>query len=161
MKRFLMLALLLASCANPVPSVASETSYPLTPDERITPGDYCTRQDPDFDEERYLERIPHCKRNVSNATKEAVYRAYGLSYNPGKAFTIDHKIPLSMGGSNSKLNLWPQSVKIHTGKDEYYTFCRLRDGVLNQAAAIRIVLDIKQGLAPIGSVTQPANCADY
>ena len=157
--RLLLIALLLVGCGVAPPTRLYD--FPAVPDADLTPGSMCSRSDPDFDELRYLERIPHCKRNVSSATKRAVYASYGLGYNPDKAYTIDHLISLSMGGSNRASNLWPQHRSIHTARPEYYTFCRLRDGDLTQAAAIKIIMDIKLGFAPIDSVTQPPRCEDY
>jgi len=48
-------------------------------------------------------------RKVSQATKNAVYRAYGMS--PKKKpcpCEVDHLISLEIGGSNDAKNLWPQ-----------------------------------------------------
>lgn len=45
-------------------------------------------------------------REVSSATENAVAAEYGLSSHEG--YEIDHLIPLELGGSNSRLNLWPE-----------------------------------------------------
>ena len=48
-------------------------------------------------------------RAVPRALRIQVYRKYGItSSNPGD-YQLDHLIPLSLGGSNSIRNLWPQS----------------------------------------------------
>ena len=51
----------------------------------------------------------HSVRNVSAATKRAVYAEYGIaSHQPGK-YEVDHLISLELGGSNDIRNLWPES----------------------------------------------------
>ena len=49
-------------------------------------------------------------RNVTEATKQAVCRAYGIARADctGKNYEIDHLISLELGGSNDIRNLWPQ-----------------------------------------------------
>jgi hypothetical protein len=51
-------------------------------------------------------------RNVSNATKQQVFKLYGLTRTTGwcapKNCEVDHLISLELGGSNSVKNLWPQ-----------------------------------------------------
>jgi len=47
-------------------------------------------------------------RNVSNKKKKQIFDTYGINPRSDK-FEIDHRVPLSIGGSNDKLNLWPQS----------------------------------------------------
>ena len=47
-------------------------------------------------------------RNVSDATKLSVFRAYGIDP-ASDHFEIDHLIGLELGGSNDAKNLWPQS----------------------------------------------------
>src|SRR5438874_872999 len=76
------------------------------PDPHCTPGkvfknvtakDVCTKG--------YAHKV----RNVSLTTKRTVYRWYGLTYpQPWHTFVTDHLIALSLGGSNSSKNLFPQ-----------------------------------------------------
>jgi hypothetical protein len=50
-------------------------------------------------------------RNVSDETKEAIVKTYGIVYNPadeGKVYEIDHLVSLELGGSNDPSNLWPE-----------------------------------------------------
>ena len=92
------------------------------PDPAITPGRVATV----IDEEglpRPLTLQEICGRstkdkgvrNVSNATKEAVRRSYGLTSkrdrwcNDERACEVDHLIPLAIGGDNDVRNLWPEA----------------------------------------------------
>jgi hypothetical protein len=43
--------------------------------------------------------------------KREVYNSYGITRWEKGEYEIDHLISLSLGGSNSKKNLWPQSYK--------------------------------------------------
>ena len=58
-------------------------------------------------------------RNVSVATKQKIYGAYGLSY-PQKsgAYEADHLIPLELGGSNDIANLFPEAGEPRPGYHE-------------------------------------------
>jgi hypothetical protein len=40
-----------------------------------------------------------------------VYRSYGITHWEKGEYEIDHLVSLSLGGSNSKKNLWPQSYQ--------------------------------------------------
>ena len=120
----------------------SAYSQPITsPDIDMTPGSYCTTSDPDFREFRYDEQIPWCKRNVDYDTKVIVYNMYGME--PDDAYTIDHLIPLSLGGSNHIDNLWPQHESVYSGRLEYNMYVKLRRGEVTQQEAIDTVLEFK------------------
>jgi hypothetical protein len=41
-------------------------------------------------------------------TKEGVYAAYGITTHAAGEYELDHLIPLELGGSNARSNLWPQ-----------------------------------------------------
>jgi hypothetical protein len=49
-------------------------------------------------------------RNVSESTKEAVYREYGITSHTTGQYEVDHLISLELGGSNDISNLWPESA---------------------------------------------------
>lgn len=57
-------------------------------------------------------------RSVSVNTKRQVYAEYGMGYNPGHAFVIDHLIPLELGGDNIISNLWPEKIAQAARKDQ-------------------------------------------
>lgn len=141
MKLTLLLTLLLSFQF----SFAFTHLQPVKPNEAQTPGEVCTTKNPDFSEFRYAEKIPYCKRNVSTRTKNGVYRSYGVNLKNKKAYTIDHLIPLSIGGTNSVKNLWPEpkSIKDLRYNLELEIYYAVKSGDLTQAEAIEIVLDAK------------------
>jgi hypothetical protein len=50
-------------------------------------------------------------RHVSSATKDAIYRAYGLGRHfDGANGEVDHLISLELGGSNVRANLFPEAA---------------------------------------------------
>ena len=122
----------------------SSFPYDLTPDIDVAPGDLCTRNNKDFDGYRYNERIAHCKRRVSKSTKKKVCARQGVSDSERrKYYTVDHIIPLSIGGSNSMKNLWCQHRDIHTGNLEFWVYNQLKDGSMTHAESIEYILDYK------------------
>lgn len=116
-------------------------SYPKTPDISISPGQLCSRSDSDFKEYRYGEKIPYCRRNVSTRLKDQICARDGVYDRTG--YTVDHIIPLSMGGSNSEKNLWCQSRIIYSGHLEFWLYIKLRDGDMRQAEAVHYIMSHK------------------
>jgi 5-methylcytosine-specific restriction endonuclease McrA len=105
-------------------------------------GSLCTFDDPDYDEARYEEEIPHCRRNVSTARKKRIcLRDGGIT--DRSDFTVDHIIPLSLGGSNHDDNLWCQHRSLAVTDVEYESYLLLRNGELTQEEAIGMVLEEK------------------
>jgi hypothetical protein len=121
------------------------SAFPFTPDESLTSGSLCTTHDPDFQEFRYREKIAYCKRSVSSSDKEKIYRTYGVSQKCRKEYTIDHFIPLSVGGTNRPDNLWPEpkSIKALRKDLEIELFKAIRDGRITQDEAIEKIRDAK------------------
>jgi len=70
---------------------------------KLTPSDVCAKPD-------HIDPcgIPRCNRQVSEATKRAVFKEYGIDYAKHECCEVDHLIPLELGGSNSIKNLWPE-----------------------------------------------------
>ena len=122
----------------PISDLGTPTSDHWYPIPKTTPGALCTRSNPDFDEVRYAEKIPHCARNVSHATKVAVSVPYGVSEEELKNYQVDHLIPLALGGSNAPLNLWPvpYTAARNKAKFEFVTYNELKDGKISQKEAI-------------------------
>lgn len=100
------------------------------PDRNCTPGDILD-----------VDMLIICRpgyatnaRNVSDTLKDQVYQNYGINKSTGNT-VIDHMIPLELGGSNSILNLWPESAIPYPGfyqKDnvENYLHDRVCDGTI-------------------------------
>ncbi|GHF65420.1 hypothetical protein GCM10017781_46380 [Deinococcus metalli] len=80
---------------------------PLLPDPALTPGDALTSDPAVICTPGYT----HTVRNVPQALKEPIYRAYGITSREKGEYEIDHLISLELGGSNSARNLWPESFK--------------------------------------------------
>ena len=126
-------------------------AFPLTPDPHATGGDLCDTGNSDFKEFRYEERIPYCDRNVSSGVKNRVYEAYGIPRKCRKEYTIDHFIPLAIGGSNEAENLWPEhknlkATRLSLESDVYYD---LRAGRITQVQAIELVTHEKLNPPPV------------
>ncbi len=78
---------------------------PILPDPKLTPGDVLDVTLADVQVKGYSAKV----RNVPVSVKREVYASYGIPHwEPGE-YEVDHLVSLSLGGSNSKKNLWPQS----------------------------------------------------
>lgn len=121
------------------------------PDAVKTPGAYCRPSDNEFVERRYKERIPYCHRFVPPAVVETIYRSYHIPEKKWGDYTIDHLIPLALGGSNLRENLWPEpkEVKNRRYNLENELYLRLRDGTLTHAAAINRIKHAKFNPPPV------------
>lgn len=139
-----------------LPMVGS--AFPLTPDPQRSPGALCTRSDPDYAEDRYGERIPYCQRNVSSSTKKSIYRVYGIPRHCTNRYTIDHLIPLSIGGDNSIRNLWPEHKFIKATRQnlEEKLYWAMSNGQLLQQEAVEQVL--REKLNPPSPTSSSNEC---
>lgn len=129
------------------------TRYPQHPDAQLTPGEVCHKPT----QWRYPERIAYCSRDVDTSEKKDIIKMYDRErgYEIGQmnraAFKIDHYIPLCMGGSNERDNLWPQhqSVYVLTDPMEPVLCDKMAKGKLKQAEAIEL---IKKGKADFDQI---------
>lgn len=148
-KRFattLVLAATIAAFFSTTSFAATDPlAFPFVPDSHMTTGSYCTTQDPNFSEYRYAENIPYCKRSVSSRTKQDIYRSYGVPKKCQVDYTIDHFIPLSLGGTNHVDNLWPEpkQVKALRQNMEYELYEDVRDGKKTRQEAVDILIEAK------------------
>ena len=139
----------------------AQDDFPKGPDAQMTPGDLCTKPT----ERRYPERIAYCARDVASDLKKQIFTDYDvkLGYNTTKMdrqqFKIDHFIPLCMGGSNEKSNLWPQHVSVYTVTDPIEPLAceKMAEGRLSQADAIVLVKRAKNDLSQVPAVLAELN----
>jgi hypothetical protein len=80
---------------------------PLLPDPKLTPGDVFDVTAQDICVPGYAKKV----RAVPAWLKRKVYAEYGITEYKTGDYEVDHLIPLSLGGSNSIRNLWPQSTQ--------------------------------------------------
>jgi hypothetical protein len=84
---------------------SAQQPTPILPDPKLTRGDVFDVTIQDMCVTGYSRTV----RTVPRALRNQAYKNYGItSSNPGD-YQLDHLIPLSIGGSNSIRNLWPQS----------------------------------------------------
>jgi hypothetical protein len=135
-------------------------SYPLVPRQDLTYGQLCSARNPDFEGYRYTERIPYCERNVSREQKEKIYNLYRIPVSCRGRYTIDHFIPLSIGGDNSDVNLWPEHklVKATRPQLEQELFVALSRGQISQKNAIELIVREKTKPRKIQSSTSADAC---
>ena len=100
------LLILVAVCSR---SSAQESQQPrpILPDPKLTPGDVFDVTVEDICVPGYARKV----RKVTSALKRQAYACYGITRWKTGDYEVDHLIPLSIGGSNSIKNLWPQSTK--------------------------------------------------
>jgi hypothetical protein len=135
-------------------------SFPLAPDTNQTTGDLCTRSNPDFKEYRYGEQIPYCERNVSSGLKARIYADYGVPAKCKSRYTIDHFIPLALGGSNEYENLWPEHKLVKATRPNLETelYWQIRNGRITQQQAIDIITEAKLNPPAIEAGEDSAPC---
>ena len=117
----------------------------VMPNPRFTSPHYCTTLDKDFKEFRYKDNVPVCRRNVSSGLRQRIYEAYEVPREERKGYTIDHLIPLSLGGSNHAKNLWPQPKDQSTAPIEYQIYLKVSKGEISIFEAWNVILGEKYG----------------
>ena len=88
-------------------AVLGEQPTPILPDPKLTPGDTFDVTAQDVCVPGYAKKV----RAVPAWLKRQAYAEYGITRYKTGDYEVDHLIPLSLGGSNSIRNLWPQSTK--------------------------------------------------
>lgn len=136
--------------------IAFANQFPTSPDPQLTPGQLC--QHPT--ENRYPENIPYCERDVTSEQKREIIEMYdhqlGFSVRamPRSKFKIDHYIPLCMGGSNDRENLWPQHESIYEITDplEQEACQAMAEGRLSQKKAVELIKTAKNHLSEVEKI---------
>jgi hypothetical protein len=109
--------------------VLAEQPTPILPDPKLTPGDTFDVTAEDVCVSGYATKV----RAGPAWLKRQAYAEYGITQYKTGDYEVDHLIPLSLGGSNSICNLWPQSTKTSPWnsyvKDALERKHRFRDGV--------------------------------
>ena len=137
-------------------SAAFAKDFPTFPDPQMTPGSVCESPT----EFRYPEHIAYCERNVDTELKRDIIRVYDESFGyriqqmDRQAFKIDHYIPLCMGGSNDRSNLWPQHRTVFEKTDslEQKLCQKMSGGELKQSEAIELIKHAKNNLDEIDEI---------
>ena len=139
------LSLILFVSAGVAQADFSLSITPKAPHKKYTPGHLCDEKNEDFYEHRYEEEVPYCIRNVSFYQRTLIYEKYKIAENRRADYTIDHLIPLSIGGSNEPENLWPEHKEIKALRPylEVEVFLALKDGRITQKEAIELILEAK------------------
>ena len=125
-------------------------SYPDGPELTSTPGSLC-----EIGVKRYPENIIYCERDVDTQLKKEIIRKYDQEFGyhiqtmPRDQFKIDHFIPLSIGGSNSITNLWPQHHSVYEITDpvEHLLGQKIAEAKVKQVEAIKLIREVKMNLS--------------
>lgn len=126
-------------------SFASADKFLVKPNPEMTQGDYCNSNDPDFVNYRYEEKIAYCARNVSYWKKKEIYDRYNIPEACRTEFTVDHYIPLFMGGSNHDGNLWPEHKRVKATRQnlEMDLYTEIKNNRISQREALEIITQAK------------------
>src|SRR5690606_24877032 len=78
-------------------------------------------------------------------TKAQIYEMYGVPAKERRRYTIDHFIPLSIGGNNSMENLWPEHKRIKNTRPnlEMEIYELVSSGQITQREGIRRIVEAK------------------
>ena len=117
-----------------------------TPDSKRTSGELCDSTDPDFEDYRYEEKIAWCLRNVDTSLKNKIFELYKVPQPCRAQYTIDHFIPLALGGNNSMSNLWPEHKQVKATRQnlEQVLYNQINRAEITQADAIKRVVYAKK-----------------
>ena len=98
-----LLFLMLMSCLSDL--AVAQRGYPATPESALTPGATLRVTREDLCGSGYKSPA----RKLPITLKRQIFDRYGLRAG-AVGYNVDHLIPVSLGGSNSPKNIWPQSL---------------------------------------------------
>ena len=98
---FVLISLILLTSS----AATAQKASPILPNRALTPGATLPVKVDDIRVPGYTKKV----RNVPQDVKDKVYAEYGITHRAPREYEVDHLISLELGGSNSVLNLWPQS----------------------------------------------------
>lgn len=123
------------------PAAGADATNVIRPDQTLTPGDLLPATRAEICSSGYSKRV----RDVSSQTKREIYAEYGFATHTPGDYEVDHLVPLGIGGSNDKRNLWPEPINVRPGakqKDdlENELHNRVCDGRIDLAQAQREIV---------------------
>lgn len=120
-------------------------AFPASPDPEKTPGSFCDENSTYFSGYRYEQKIAYCRRGVSDSLRVEIYNRYRIPQKNWGKYTIDHFIPLALGGDNKPSNLWPEHVRLKALRQnlEIELYWELRAGIITREEAVDIIIDAK------------------
>ena len=98
-----LLFLMLMSCLSDL--AVAQRGYPNMPNPTLTPGATLRVTREDLCRSGYKSPA----RKLPITLKRQIFDRYGLRAG-AVGYNVDHLIPVSLGGSNSPKNIWPQSL---------------------------------------------------
>ena len=121
---------------------------PVVPNAEVTPGDFCNEQDEHFLTYRYDEKIPYCERHVNTWLKNKIYKEYQVPQECRHRYTIDHMVPLALGGNNNPHNLWPEHVLVKATRQalENSLYHQVKRNEITTEEALQVIIDAKTKL---------------
>src|SRR5581483_10660118 len=128
-------------CLPALAGGARAQSWPLYPDPTLTPGDFF----PDVTAaDVCTPRYATAARHVPKSERAAVFAAYG-DPDDSSIYTLDHFIPLNLGGADTASNLWPEPVAVpgshEKDKVEDYLHAQVCSGALSLDEAREAIRD--------------------
>jgi len=110
----LLIALLFLAASGPV-VFAKRSSSTTEQSKEVSAPAKSTAPAPKL----HIDKQP---RNVPSSVKGEVYKESGIPKADQKNYVIDHKVPLELGGSNSRSNLQAQPKSAAKNKDRWENY---------------------------------------